>query len=123
MMQAQLIADYERLLEQAQCLLECAKKSDWDGIFSIKSQGLIDEIHLRRAEAKAELDEAGQQRKLELISQILELEKQVNSFLLNRQNDLGQLMKVNRKKSDLNSAYRASSNTVIPMSHYLYQKK
>lgn len=123
MMQAQLIAAYEQLLEQSQRILECAEKSDWDGIFALKSQGLIDEAYLRRAENQVALDDAGQQHKLELISQILMLEEQVNSFLHARQNDLGELMQINRRKSDLNTAYRASTNSVIPISRYLYRKK
>lgn len=123
MIQAQLIAAYEQLLEQSRRLLECAEQADWDGIFALKSQGLIDAAYLRRAEGQAKLDDAGQRRKLELMTQILELEGQVSSFLHARQNDLGQLMQINRRKSDLNNAYRAPSNSVIPMSHYLYHKK
>lgn len=123
MMQAQLIAAYEQLLEQSQRILECAEKSDWDGIFTLKSQGLIDAAYLRRAENQVELDDAGQQHKLELISQILALDEQVNSFLHARQSDLGELMQINRRKSDLNNAYRAPTNSVIPISRYLYRKK
>ena len=123
MMQAQLIAAYEQLLEQSQRLLECAEKSDWNGIFTLKSQGLIDANYLRRAEDQVELDDAGRQHKFELISQILMLEEQVNSFLHARQNDLGELMQINRRKSDLNTAYRASTNSVIPIDRYLYRKK
>ncbi|AUG09838.1 flagellar protein FliT [Pseudomonas sp. S09G 359] len=123
MMQTQLIAAYEQLLEQSQRLLECAKKADWDGIFALKSQGLIDAAYLRRAQDQVDLDASGQQYKLELLSQILALEEQVNYFLHARQNDLGELMQINRKKSNLNSAYRASSHQVIPISHYLYRKK
>ncbi|MHC8290440.1 flagellar protein FliT [Pseudomonas sp. XS1P51] len=123
MMQAQLIAAYEHLLEQSQRILECAEKSDWDGIFALKSQGLIDAAYLRRAEDQVDLDDAGQQHKFELISQILMLEEQVNSFLHARQNDLGELMQINRRKSDLNTAYRVSTNSVIPISRYLYRKK
>ena len=123
MMQAQLIAAYEQLLEQSQRLLEYAKKADWDGIFALKSQGLIDAAYLRRAQDQVDLDANGQQYKLELLSQILALEEQVNYFLHARQNDLGELMQINRKKSNLNTAYRASSLQVIPISHYLYRNK
>ncbi len=123
MMQTQLIAAYEQLLEQSQRLLECAKHADWDGIFALKSQGLIDAAYLRRAQDQVDLDANGQQYKLELLSQILALEEQVNTFLHARQNDLGELMQINRKKSNLNNAYRASSHQVIPISHYLYRKK
>lgn len=123
MMQSQLIAAYEQLLEQSQRLLECAKHADWDGIFALKSQGLIDAAYLRRAQDQVDLDASGQQYKLELLSQILALEEQVNSFLHARQNDLGELMQINRRKSNLNNAYGASSNQVIPISHYLYRKK
>lgn len=123
MMQTQLIAAYEQLLEQSRRLLECAKQADWDGIFALKSQGLIDAAYLRRAQDQVDLDANGQQYKLELLSQILALEEQVNSFLHARQNDLGELMQINRKKSSLNNAYGASSHQVIPISHYLYRKK
>ena len=123
MMQAQLIAAYEQLLEQSQRLLEYAKKADWDGIFALKSQGLIDAAYLRRAQDQVDLDANGQQYKLELLSQILALEEQVNYFFHARQNDLGELMQINRKKSNLNTAYRASSQQVIPISHYLYRNK
>lgn len=122
MVQAQLIAAYEQLLEQSRRILECAERADWDGIFVLKSQGLIDAAYLRRAEGQAELDDTGQQRKFELMRQIIELDGQVSSFLHARQNDLGQLMQINRRKSDLNNAYR-KPNSVIPMSHYLYHKK
>ena len=70
-MQAQLIAAYEQLLEQSQRLLEYAKKADWDGIFALKSQGLIDAAYLHRAQDQVDLDASGQQYKLELLSQIL----------------------------------------------------
>ncbi|WVV49045.1 flagellar protein FliT [Pseudomonas sp. NA13] len=117
-----MIAAYEQLLEQSRRILECAERADWDGIFTLKSQGLIDAAYLRRAEAQAKLDDAGQQRKFELMRQIMELDGQVSSFLHARQNDLGQLMQINRRKSDLNTAYRVPSNSVIPISHYLYHK-
>ena len=126
MMQTQVIAAYEQLLEQARSLLECAKRSDWDAIFTLKSQGLIDAAYLRRAEGEIKLDAVAQQRKLELVTQILELDIQLSGFLRARQDDLDQLMRVNRCKSDLNHAYRApsaNSNSVISMGLHLYQKK
>lgn len=123
MMQTQLIAAYEQLLEQTKHLLECAKKADWDGLFALKSQGLIDAAYLRRAQDKVELDDGARQYQMDLMRQILALEKQVQGFLHTRQNDLGELMQINRTKSDLNNAYRSSSSTVIPISHYLYRKK
>jgi flagellar protein FliT len=126
MVQTQLIAAYEQLLEQSRRLLECAERSDWDGIFAIKSQGLIDAAYLRRAEGNTELDDSAKQQKRELITQILELESQVQHSLRTRQHDLNQLMLVNRRKSDLNNAYHAPSaqpRSVIPMSLHLYQKK
>lgn len=126
MMQTQVIAAYERLLEQARDLLECAERSDWDGIFALKSQGLIDAAYLRRAEVETTLDATAQQRKLELMTEILALDTQVRGFLRARQDDLHQLMRVNRCNSDLNHAYRAlsaSSNRVISIGLHLYQKE
>lgn len=123
MMQAQVIDAYKKLLEQSRRILECAENSDWDGIFTLKSQGLIDAAYLRRFESETPLDEAGQAQKLELVTQIIELDFQVNQFLRARQDDLGQLMKVNRRKSDLNQAYQIPGNNVIPISLHLYQKK
>ncbi|MFJ4144131.1 flagellar protein FliT [Pseudomonas sp. NPDC089734] len=123
MMQAQVIAAYKQLLEQSRRILECAERADWDGIFDLKSQGLIDAAYLRRVENETKLDDAAQQQKFELMSQIIELDSQVNQFLRARQDDLGQLMQVNRRKSDLNQAYRIPSDNVVSMRHHLYQKK
>jgi flagellar protein FliT len=123
MLQAQVIAAYERLLEQSRRILECAENADWDGIFALKAQGLLDAASLRRAESQAELDDRGQQRKRELIGQILELDNRVSSFLHARQEDLGQLMQVARRKGELNNAYHNAGGKVISLSHRLYQKK
>ncbi|HEX8542336.1 MAG TPA: flagellar protein FliT [Pseudomonas sp.] len=126
MVQTQLIAAYEQLLEQSRRLLECAENSDWDGLFTLKSQGLIDAAYLRRTEENTELDDSARQRKRELITQILELESQVMHSLIVRQHDLHQLMLVNRRNSDLNNAYRAplaEPRSVTPMSLHLYQKR
>lgn len=121
MLQAQVIAAYEGLLEQSRRMLECAENADWDGIFALKSQGLIDAASLQRAECQAPLDECGRTRKLELLTEILELDAQVTSFLRARQNYLGQLMQVTRKKGELDSAYRVTGAKVISLSHLLYR--
>ncbi|MFJ4344813.1 flagellar protein FliT [Pseudomonas sp. NPDC089401] len=121
MLQAQVIAAYEGLLEQSRRMLTCAENADWDGIFALKSQGLIDAASLRRAESQAELDEAGQLRKLELISEIIALDNQVSHFLQARQHHLGELLQVGRQKNDLDNAYRVTSGQVISLSHRLYQ--
>lgn len=115
MLQTQVIAAYESLLEQSRRMLECAQNADWDGIFALKSQGLIDAATLRRAESQTQLDERGQQRKLELITEILELDGRVSSCLQDRQNYLGQLMQVARQKDRLKGAYRVGGGQVIPM--------
>ncbi len=121
MLQAQVIAAYERLLEQSRRMLECAENADWDGIFTLKSQGLLDAASLQRAERQAELDDDGQLRKLELISEILELDGRVSNFLHDRQNYLGQLMQVTRQKGKLEGAYRAGAAQVIPLVQRLCQ--
>ncbi|WP_175652970.1 flagellar protein FliT [Pseudomonas sp. Marseille-P9899] len=121
MLQAQVIAAYERLLEQSRRMLVCAENADWDGIFELKSQGLIDAASLRRAESHAQLDEAGQLRKHELIADILELDGRTSNFLQARQHHLGQLMQVTRQKGDLDNAYRVAGGQVISLSHRLCQ--
>jgi flagellar protein FliT len=121
MLQAQVIAAYEGLLEQSRRMLTCAQNADWDGIFALKSQGLIDAASLRRAESQAELDEAGQLRKLELITEIVALDNQVSSFLQARQHHLGELLQVGRQKNDLDNAYRVTSAQVISIGNRLYQ--
>lgn len=121
MLQAQVIAAYERLLEQSRRMLECAENADWDGIFAIKSQGLLDAASLQRAESHVELDEAGQLRKHDLIVEILELDSRVSSHLHARQNHLGQLMQVTRNKGELNNAYRVVGGQVIAMNQRLCQ--
>lgn len=121
MLQAQVIAAYERLLEQSRRMLACAENGDWDGIFALKSQGLIDAAGLQRAERQSELDEQGKTRKLELVTEILELDAKVSSFLHERQNYLGQLMQVSRKKDELDNAYRLNGAKVISLSHLLYR--
>ncbi len=121
MLQAQVIAAYERLLEQSRRMLECAENADWDGIFALKSQGLLDAASLRRAESQTELDDTGKLRKLELISEILELDGRVSGFLQDRQNYLGQLMRVARQKGQLDGAYRVGGGQVIPLTQRLCQ--
>ncbi|WDY57907.1 flagellar protein FliT [Pseudomonas sp. PSKL.D1] len=120
MLQAQVIAAYEGLLEQARRMLACAENADWDGIFALKSQGLIDAASLQRAESQAELDEAGQLRKLELISEIVALDTQVSRHLHARQSYLGKLMQVGRQKCELDNTYRGKGE-VISLGHRLYQ--
>lgn len=121
MLQAQVIAAYERLLEQSRRILACAENADWDGIFALKAQGLLDAASLQREESQVELDEAGQLRKHELIVEILELDSQVSSHLHARQNHLGQLMQVARNKGELNNAYRVLGGQVIAMNQRLCQ--
>jgi hypothetical protein len=68
---------YERALSLTHAMLDAARKSDWDGLVKLEGERgrLIDQI--RRDDPDPGRDAAGAPRKREIITEMLQLDEQV----------------------------------------------
>lgn len=107
----QVFGAYEQLLQQSRSLLELARNQDWNRLVQEKSRGLVDIEQLRQLEARVSLGTEEQQRKGELLEQILELEIEIRARLVARQDELGQLIATSHRKQRLNRAYHSNTLT------------
>ncbi|NHN78492.1 flagellar protein FliT [Azotobacter chroococcum] len=102
----QLIASYELLLQQSKGMLELARRGDWAALLQEKSCGLVDAESLRQLEARISLGQREQQRKFELLEQILALDAEIRTHLLARRDELGRLIVSSGRQRELNRTYR-----------------
>lgn len=106
MTQEQVLDAYETLRERSNRMLEWARLKDWDSLVNEESRYVIEVERLSTLEPRLALDVAQQERKAELLEQILEQDLEIRRRLVERRDALSELIGVSQRKRDLNRAYR-----------------
>ncbi|GGX80140.1 hypothetical protein GCM10007160_04530 [Litchfieldella qijiaojingensis] len=106
MTQEQVLAAYETLRECSNRMLEWARLEDWDSLVNEESRYIIEVERLSKLEPSLAMDVAQQERKAELLEQILEQDMEIRRRLVERRDALSELIGVSQRKRDLNRAYR-----------------
>ncbi|WP_148254130.1 flagellar protein FliT [Aidingimonas lacisalsi] len=106
--QEALLSVYESLLERSSRMLTQAREEDWEALIEEESQYVIDIERVSRLEGQEALNGEQQARKESLLEQILEQDMEIRRRLLNRRDELGELIGTARRQRDLHRAYRSA---------------
>lgn len=106
MTEERLLAAYEALRECSSRMLEWARQEDWDSLVNEESRYVIEVERLSQFDSELLLDMPQQQRRAELLEQILEQDMEIRRRLVERRDALSELIGVSQRKRNLSRAYR-----------------
>lgn len=107
---------YAQLRRQVAIMLELARAGEWDALIERQSGYLQLTDRLRQLDKEAELNQAEVQVKADLLEAILADDLAIREQLLERRNELGQLMGASRRQRDLHRSYGKQASSVIEVS-------
>ncbi|RTR04422.1 flagellar protein FliT [Halomonas nitroreducens] len=105
--QEEVIAIYEALLARSEQMLASARVADWAALVDQEADYVQRVERLSRLEAEPSLDRASQLRKADLLECILENDLEVRRHLIQRRDELGELIGTSRRQQSLQRAYGA----------------
>lgn len=103
--QQTLLNNYEALLSRVEHMHELANAEQWAELIDQRTSYVILVDQLRELDATVELDSTAQQRKAELLENILEHDVDIRRRLVARRDELGKLIGVSQRQRDLHRAY------------------
>lgn|SRR5690554_6865939 len=115
--QALLLAAYESLRLASEQMLAAAREEDWDALVEQESDYLVKVERIKRMDAQQPLDEEAAAHKAALLEQILEQDMEIRQRLVQRRDELGQLIGSSRRQQALSRAYGAQGGMAIDAVH------
>lgn len=106
----QVIADYQRLLVASEAVLLHSREQDWEALIEAKVDYVALVEQLKQREQGVVFSPAEQERKLALLQQLLEHDKEIRERLTARREELSQLLGVSQQQRKLNHAYGAAEH-------------
>jgi flagellar protein FliT len=105
----ELFSYYEAIAAVTARMLDAARADNWNQLFQLQDEyeRLVDEI--RPIDARSALDEAGRQRKHDLLRQILDHDAEIRDLASPRVARLSALIASNRQTRALNDMYGLKS--------------
>lgn len=107
---------YAQLRRQVAIMLELARAGEWDDLIQRQSGYLQLADRLRQLDKEAQLNQAEVQLKANLLEAILADDLAIREQLLERRNELGQLMGASRRQRDLHRSYGKQASIVVEAS-------
>lgn len=118
--QALVLKCYESLRSQADAMLEMAHAEAWSDLIQQQASYVVEVERLSRMERGLQFDEANRERKAALLEAILERDREVRERLVERRDQLGELIGSSQRKRDLSRAYRAGSGHNVVDAEYVF---
>ncbi|MCE8002347.1 flagellar protein FliT [Billgrantia ethanolica] len=107
---------YAQLRRQVAIMLELARAGEWDDLIERQSGYLQLADRLRQLDKEAQLNQTEIQLKADLLEAILADDLAIREQLLERRNELGQLMGASRRQRDLHRSYGKQASIVVEAS-------
>jgi flagellar protein FliT len=105
--QQQLLDAYENLLACSDKMLKAACEADWEALIDLQGTYLSQIETLRHLDdAQTMLDEAGNERKAELLAQLLEQDRAIRQRLNDRRHELTSMILGSKHELALSRTYR-----------------
>ncbi len=111
--QQTLLASYETLLSRVEYMHELANAEQWAELIDQRTSYVVLVEQLRELDTNVALDEAAQQRKVELLERILEHDVEIRRRLVSRRDELGKLIEVSQRQRDLHRAYAPQQGSAV----------
>ncbi|MDN3524863.1 flagellar protein FliT [Halomonas sabkhae] len=96
---------YTSLLTRSESMLEAALAADWENLVAQETEYVQEVERLPTLDANVVLDEEARRHKAELLERILENDMEIRRHLIQRRDELGELIGVSRRKRDLQRTY------------------
>lgn len=103
--QQALVEGYETLLARTRLMLESAHDANWPALIDQEGGYVMQVERLARLDAELQLDEDHQARKAQLLEQILENDLEIRERLIERRDELGELIGTTQRQRNLRRAY------------------
>lgn len=100
---------YTRLLTRSESMLEAALAADWEALVDQETEYVQQVERLPTLDAGTSLDGEAQRHKAELLERILENDLEIRRHLIQRRDELGELIGVSRRQRDLQRTYGAGA--------------
>lgn len=108
MHQDRVIEHYTSVLAHGQKMLDSANSGDWEDLISQEGDYVEVIETLAQLEQSAQLDTAGRELKLDLLTQIRDTEEQLRELLQSRMGQLSDLMAQSQSELRVHQAYEPS---------------
>ena len=106
--QQTLVEHYEALLTRTHGMLNAARDADWPALVDQESCYLVQVERLATLEAGRPLDAEHRARKATLLEEILENDLEIRARLIERRDELGELIGAAQRQRKLRHAYDVS---------------
>lgn len=103
--QLALLEKYQTLLSRTQRMLALARDADWAALIDQESNYVVQVEQLIRLDAELQLDTDGRDRKARLLEQILENDLEIRQHLMERREELGNLIGATQRQRSLRRTY------------------
>lgn len=118
--QALVLKCYESLRVQADAMLEMARAEAWNELIQQQASYVVEVERLSRMERGLVFDDANRERKTALLEAILERDREVRERLVERRDQLGELIGSNQRKRNLSRAYRTGGGQNVVDAEYVF---
>ena len=106
--QRALVEHYEALRSRTRQMLASARDADWPTLIDQQEDYLIQVERLATLEAERQLDAANRAHKATLLEEILENDLEIRTRLIERRDELGELIGAAQRQRKLHRAYDVS---------------
>ncbi len=97
---------YQTLLEHSNKMLASVRKEDWESLIAVEVEYVREVERISQAEAYIELNEDEQLEKLNILSTIMDQDREIRESLVARRTLLEQTLRSVQKKQKLENSYR-----------------
>ena len=103
-----LVEHYEALRSQTRQMLDSARDADWPTLIGQQESYLMQVEQLATLETERQLDAENRARKATLLEEILENDLEIRARLIERRDELGELIGTAQRQRKLHRAYDIS---------------
>ncbi len=100
-----LVEAYEALLAQTDRMLEAARGAEWASLVDQEADYVLQVERVQRLDAEVALAPEARERKSALLERILENDLEIRRRLIERRDELGELIGTTRRQRNLRRAY------------------
>ncbi|MEQ6887192.1 flagellar protein FliT [Halomonas sp. CS7] len=112
--QQALVEKYEALRWRTRRMLDSAREADWPTLIDQQESYLLQVDQLAMLEAERQLDAAHRARKATLLEEILENDLEIRERLIERRDELGELIGTTQRQRKLRHAYDVGAQPPPP---------
>ncbi|MDR9440616.1 MAG: flagellar protein FliT [Halomonas sp.] len=112
--QQALLEGYEALLSRTRLMLDSARDANWPALVDQESTYIMQAEQLAKLDAEHHLDADHRARKAGLLEQILANDLEIRERLIERRNELGELIGASQRQRNLRDAYGVREEAPTP---------